>query len=300
MVGVVAVVGVFRGLGVGAGVRQHPQRGLGERCHERDLDPRPAHAVGAVADGDDRGCVGELLPVQRERLTVRRRHGQRIRHRPKADHARGGRAVGGGGVHQCPDPEQDHGRGEEHEREGGDDCLAEHGGTSAQGVVELGQPQHVAGRIRRGADHEHSERDGMLGGDGLAVPDAGASAPADPPSATQRPPTQAKPSDTPSDAEPNASSCSAGRWELPSPSNSPTDPATTGSSPRSSSTHQCSTGPRPSRPTAPAADSQAAQGPSPSRGSPPDCSRAWSGSLSRLHSDSSTGSLAPPSSPRPR
>ncbi len=39
VVGAVAVVGVVRALGVGAGVRQHPQRGLGERGHERDLDP---------------------------------------------------------------------------------------------------------------------------------------------------------------------------------------------------------------------------------------------------------------------
>lgn len=41
---VLAVVGVVRGLGVGAGVGQHHQW-IGEPRHERDLDSRPAHAV---------------------------------------------------------------------------------------------------------------------------------------------------------------------------------------------------------------------------------------------------------------
>ena len=51
--------------------------------------------------------------------------------------------------------------------------FAEHDDTlSAQRVVELRQPQQVAGRIGRCADDEHGERHRMLAGDRLPVPDA--------------------------------------------------------------------------------------------------------------------------------
>ena len=108
-------------------------------------------------------------------------------------------------------------------------------------------------------------------------PKAPTSAPADQPSAPPRPRTWTNPSDTPSDEGRNGSSCSGGRWEPPSLSNSPPARATTASSRHSSSAHPSSTGPRAPRPTAPATYSQAAQGSSPSRVSAPDRSRAWSG-----------------------
>ncbi|MCO5311610.1 MAG: hypothetical protein M9952_01550 [Microthrixaceae bacterium] len=55
---------------------------------------------------------------------------------------------------------------------------------------------------------------------------APASVRADPPSATPRPQTLTKPSDTPSDEEPDRSCCSGGQWEPRSPCNSPTGPDT--------------------------------------------------------------------------
>jgi hypothetical protein len=81
---------------------------------------------------------------------------------------------GGGGVHQHPDPEERGGGGEEQQRQRCDGGFAEHDASpSAQRVVELGEPQQMTGRVGRGADDEHGERDRMLAGDRLAVPDPG-------------------------------------------------------------------------------------------------------------------------------
>ena len=126
VVAAVAVVRVVRRLGVGAGVGEHPQRGLGERGHQRDLDSRPAHVGDAVADGDDRCRVRELLTIQGEGLAVRGGHGERVRDRAEVHGPGGGGAVGGSGVHQHPDAEECCGGGEEQQRQGCDGGFAEH------------------------------------------------------------------------------------------------------------------------------------------------------------------------------
>ena len=81
MIRTVAIVRIVRRLGVGAGVGEHPQGGFGERGHERDEHTVAADAGGLPADRDDRRRVRELLPVQRDRLAVAGRCGQRVRDR---------------------------------------------------------------------------------------------------------------------------------------------------------------------------------------------------------------------------
>lgn len=108
VVGAVTVVRIVAGLRVGAGVGEHPQRGLGERRHERDHQPVTGDPVDLTAGLDDRRGVGELGPVQRERLTVRRRHGQLVGDIADGQAQAGDGAGGGRGqswVHHHPDPD---------------------------------------------------------------------------------------------------------------------------------------------------------------------------------------------------